>query len=497
MAIFKAINIPSIQLCSRKLERMSAISVSYRATALAVRTISTSERILAFQPHAFKGACNSFLAGPILERGNFGLARTYDHGITDDDGVHAGAEKTGQSLSGRIHDRLIFIEARVEQDGNACDLFEFDDQPVIKGVLSFAHGLQSAGAVHMGDGRQQVTFVFANRIDLLHEWIRGGIDKIIRYGAFQNRGSKGAEPFSQFDLLIDEIAHVRASRIGKDTAIAQGASAPLHSALKPPDHIAFRKQAGSGPACFFAVIEAKHLEVDCVRVTISEGPRDFSLTIQQRPDIVVIVRCAPQGMVHHERPRLPQTLVPDEIRSAQRRAVVGGSGLNINLLEGSFAANLAVHHTVHGASPSQAKPARFRAFPQAIQDMKNTGFVHGLQRAGDVFMEFRQRLIRTTVRAEQAFQFCGINLAHSGIAALPLHLVAVGPVSEILEVEFEQPITFQMHQALENTDEAWPSVGRQAHDLELVTITQKAQVLGDCGVKNSERVREINSLQHL
>src|SRR5438445_10237691 len=40
-------------------------------------TISTSERILAFQPRAFKGACNSFLAGPILERGNLGLARTY------------------------------------------------------------------------------------------------------------------------------------------------------------------------------------------------------------------------------------------------------------------------------------------------------------------------------------------------------------------------------------------------------------------------------------
>src|SRR3989442_9380492 len=95
-------------------------------------------------------------------------------------------------------------------------------------------------------------------------------------------------------------------------------------------------------------------------------------------------------MVHHERPRLPQTLVPDEIRSAQRRAVVGGCGLNINLLEGSFAANLAVHHTVHGASPSQAKPARFRAFPQAIQDMKNAGFVHGLQRVGDVFMEFHE-----------------------------------------------------------------------------------------------------------
>src|SRR5438552_3283490 len=35
MAIFKAINVPSIQLCSRKVERMSAISVSYRASGLA------------------------------------------------------------------------------------------------------------------------------------------------------------------------------------------------------------------------------------------------------------------------------------------------------------------------------------------------------------------------------------------------------------------------------------------------------------------------------
>src|SRR2546428_8813770 len=118
MAIFKAINVPSIQLCSRKLERMSAIS--------------TSERILAFQPCAFKGACNSFLAGPILERGNFGLARTYYHGVADDDGVHAGAEKTGQSLSRRIHDRLVFLEAVVDQDGNPCDLFEFHVESLLK-----------------------------------------------------------------------------------------------------------------------------------------------------------------------------------------------------------------------------------------------------------------------------------------------------------------------------------------------------------------------------
>src|SRR5438046_10142334 len=97
MAKFKAINVPSIQLCSRKVERMSAIS--------------TSERILAFQPRAFKGACNSFLAGPILERGNFGLTRTYDHGITDDDGVHPGAEKSGQNFSGDINDRPVSVAA--------------------------------------------------------------------------------------------------------------------------------------------------------------------------------------------------------------------------------------------------------------------------------------------------------------------------------------------------------------------------------------------------
>src|SRR5437867_13456372 len=111
MAIFKAINVPSIQLCSRKLERMSAIS--------------TSKRILAFQPRAFNGACNSFLAGPILERGNFGLARTYSHGVADDDGVHAGAEKTGQSFSGRTHDRLIVFVSGLEQDGKAHDFCEF------------------------------------------------------------------------------------------------------------------------------------------------------------------------------------------------------------------------------------------------------------------------------------------------------------------------------------------------------------------------------------
>ena len=67
------------------------------------------------------------------------------HGVSHDEGVHAGAEETRHGLTGRIDDRLVFIEAGVEKHGNAGDFFEFADQPPVQRVLGrilpFAAGL--------------------------------------------------------------------------------------------------------------------------------------------------------------------------------------------------------------------------------------------------------------------------------------------------------------------------------------------------------------------
>src|SRR5687767_12249719 len=54
-----------------------------------------------------------------------------DHRVVQYDHVHAGAQKAVQGLRRRLHDRLVLVEAGVENDRYTAELLELLDQPVV------------------------------------------------------------------------------------------------------------------------------------------------------------------------------------------------------------------------------------------------------------------------------------------------------------------------------------------------------------------------------
>ena len=166
---------------------------------------------------------------------------------------------TGQRLSRRIDDRLVFIETGVEKHGNAGDFFEFADQPAVQRVLGCIHRLQPACTVDVRDGGKDRSLVFADRINLLHEGIGRGIDEVVADGLFKNRWSEGTKLLAELDLHVDQVAHIGAAGIRKNAPVAQGASAPFHSSLKPADHMTLSQKARRRPAGLLAALESSHL----------------------------------------------------------------------------------------------------------------------------------------------------------------------------------------------------------------------------------------------
>ena len=106
---------------------------------------------------------------------------------------------------------------------------------------------------------------------------------------------------------------------------------------------------------------------------------DRAYRLEQRFNIAILVGRTPERMIHHERPRISQTLMPDKICRAERRAVIGSARLNVNFLERCSRANLSIRNAVHGAASGQAQMLRFCPFPQVVEDMEEAGLVNGLQ----------------------------------------------------------------------------------------------------------------------
>ena len=53
-----------------------------------------------------------------------------------------------------------------------------------------------------------------------------------------------------------------------------------------------------------------------------------------------------------------------------------------------------------------------------------------------------------------------------------------------------------MNQTLERFDKAGTPVGREAHDFEFVTIAEEAEILSDSCIEDSQRVREVDAVEH-
>src|SRR4030095_12787465 len=53
---------------------------------------------------------------------------------------------------------------------------------------------------------------------------------------FENNRSEWPKGLAKLDLGVDDVFHLRSTRIGQDAAVAEGARAPFEPSLEPADH---------------------------------------------------------------------------------------------------------------------------------------------------------------------------------------------------------------------------------------------------------------------
>src|SRR5436190_21814842 len=106
---------------------------------------------------------------------------------------------------------------------------------MVSRIVSRAHCLKATGAVNVGDRRKHCTLLLADRIHLLHERIGHRVNEVLVQRLLQNRGRKWSELLAKLYLGVDQLAHVRAPRVGEDAPIAERSGTPLHASLEPAD----------------------------------------------------------------------------------------------------------------------------------------------------------------------------------------------------------------------------------------------------------------------
>src|SRR5207237_5877925 len=77
------------------------------------------------------------------------------------------------------------------------------------------------------------------------------------------------------------------------------------------------------------------------------------------------------------------------------------------------------------------------------------------------------------------------------------HMHAIGPMTEVREVELEASVAREIQQRLDLADVPRFSVRRKAHDLELVAVFRKAEILRDGEIQQAERVRKEHAAVHV
>jgi len=139
---------------------------------------------------------------------------------------------------GLTDDGLILVEGGVQDHRHPRELAKLINETPVAGVVRPAHGLQTAGAVHVGNRRDHLALLGPDLINLEHEGV-GIVDLEVLAGRLLVNGrGKGPEGLAALDLEVQDILHVGPPRIANDAPVAQSPGAPLHAALEPTCHLA-------------------------------------------------------------------------------------------------------------------------------------------------------------------------------------------------------------------------------------------------------------------
>src|SRR6185312_1489048 len=352
-----------------------------------------------------------------------------EHDVAQRQPVHAGAQEAVQRLGRSVDDRLVLVERGVEHHGHARPLLEGADELPVAGVGPPRHGLQAAGAVDVGDGRDERPLLRADGVDLDHERV-GAIDgEPIAGSLLQNGGSKRAERLAALDLEVEDVLHVAAPGVGEDRTVAQGPRTPFRTPLIPAHDLAAHQ--GLGRLGRQAILAAHALDPYIIEGAIlaarlrnagRDGLADLRFLMGRSPVAVLhdetVARRAEHRVVHPE-------------GGAESRAGVAGRGLNEYVLHVRLREEPAVGERVHAAAASQRQALEAGAFLEGAHQGEKALLVDPLQRGGQVLVALRQLLGRLARRSQQLREGRGEKGAEDGRAVVPGHVDALGEVPEV------------------------------------------------------------------
>jgi hypothetical protein len=66
-----------------------------------------------------------------------------DHPSPKDEDIHFGSEEAIESFSRAAHDRFIFVETGIQDNRDACEVFEGRDEGMVEGIGILVHGLKT------------------------------------------------------------------------------------------------------------------------------------------------------------------------------------------------------------------------------------------------------------------------------------------------------------------------------------------------------------------
>src|ERR1039458_7939130 len=159
--------------------------------------------------------------------------------------IHLGSLEAVDRLLWCAYNRLILVEARVQDHRDPGFPAKRLDQIVVQRILFSRHGLQSASVVHVVHGAEAFPLLRANFVHMQHvgRWMIVLEILVLRIGQYRRR--KGTEPLTVFDASVQHILHIGQAGVRDDRAIAEGARSPLHASLKPPYNIALHHLLGN------------------------------------------------------------------------------------------------------------------------------------------------------------------------------------------------------------------------------------------------------------
>jgi hypothetical protein len=127
-------------------------------------------------------------------------------------------------------------------------------------------------------------------------------DEVPLYLLYQHRRRKGAEGLAELDLRIDDILHIRTSRIGQNAAIAERSWPPLGAALEPAYDLSGRESVDDAVDEFVIIVDSVMRDVvalqecfDCLTTVFFSSVGMFEDKSAWLPQHHVI---GPQGSPH-------------------------------------------------------------------------------------------------------------------------------------------------------------------------------------------------------